>query len=36
LYFIWCRQPLRDALLKRFPGRKVFVYEYPARLYPDG
>jgi hypothetical protein len=33
LYFIWCRQPLRDALLKRFPGRKVFVYEYPARLY---
>jgi hypothetical protein len=33
LYFIWCRQPERDALLKRFPGRKVFVYEYPARLY---
>jgi hypothetical protein len=33
LYFIWCRQPWRDALLKRFPGRKVFVYEYPSRLY---
>ena len=32
LYFIWCRQPERDELLKRFPERKVFVYEYPARL----
>jgi hypothetical protein len=33
LYFIWGPQPERDALLKRFPGRKVFVYQYPARLY---
>jgi hypothetical protein len=33
LYFNWCGQLERDALLKRFPGRKVFVYEYPARLY---
>jgi len=33
LYFNWCDQLERDALLKRFPGRKVFVYEYPARLY---
>ena len=34
LYFHWCAQPERDALLQRFPGRKIFVYEYPARLYP--
>ncbi len=34
LYFRWCAQPERDALLKRFPGRKIFVYEYPAHLYP--
>jgi hypothetical protein len=34
LYFIWCDQPKRDALLKRFPGRQIFVYEYPARLDP--
>lgn len=33
LYFILCDQPERDALLKRFPGRKVFVYQYPAGLY---
>jgi hypothetical protein len=34
LYFKWCDKPGRDALLKRFPGREVFVYEYPERLYP--
>jgi hypothetical protein len=33
LYFKWCDQPKLDALLKRFPGREVFVYEYPGRLY---
>lgn len=33
LYFISCDQPERDALLRRFPGRKVFVYQYPAGLY---
>ena len=34
LYFRRCTQSQRDALLKRFPGRKVFVYEYPAHLDP--
>lgn len=34
LYFKWCDEPERDALLKRFPGRAIFVYEYPGRLYP--
>jgi hypothetical protein len=35
LYFRWCdEQPKRDALLKRFPGRDIFVYEYPGCLYP--
>jgi hypothetical protein len=34
LYFKWCDQPEREMLLKRFPGYKVFVYEYPGRLYP--
>lgn len=34
LYFNWCTQPKRDALLRLFPGRKVFVYAYPAHLYP--
>jgi hypothetical protein len=33
LYFNSCDQLERKALLERFPGRKVFVYEYPARLY---
>lgn len=33
LYFRWCDQPERDALLTRFPGREVFVYEYPSHLY---
>ena len=33
LYFNWCDQLKRYELLKRFPGRKVFVYEYPGRLY---
>ena len=32
LYFGWCDQPKRDALLKEFPGRNIFVYEYPGRL----
>jgi hypothetical protein len=34
LYFTYCDEPERDALLKRFPGRRIFVYEYPGRLYP--
>jgi hypothetical protein len=34
LYFHWCTQAERDALLQRFPGRKILVYEYPAHLYP--
>ena len=34
LYFKWCDEPGRDALLKRFPGRDIFVYEYPGCLYP--
>jgi hypothetical protein len=34
LYFTYCDEPERDALLKRFPGRRIFVYEYPSRLYP--
>jgi hypothetical protein len=34
LYFKWCNEPGRDALLKRFPSRKIFVYEYPGRLSP--
>jgi hypothetical protein len=34
LYFKRCNEPGRDALLKRFPGRKIFVYEYPGRLSP--
>jgi hypothetical protein len=33
LFFIWCNQLERDALLRRFPGRKVFVYEYPGSLH---
>jgi hypothetical protein len=32
LYFSWCDQPKRDALLRHFPGRTIFVYEYPAHL----
>jgi hypothetical protein len=32
LYFSWCNKPTRDALLKQFPGRNIFVYEYPGRL----
>lgn len=34
LYLNWCNNPERDALLKQFPGRKVFVYEYPSHLFP--
>jgi hypothetical protein len=34
LCFTCCDEPERDALLKRFPGRRIFVYEYPSRLYP--
>ena len=35
--FDWGDEPERDAIRKRFPGRKIFVYEYPAHLYrvPD-
>lgn len=32
LYFTWCDKPERDALLSRFPGYRVFVYEYPGHL----
>jgi hypothetical protein len=32
LYFSLCEQPKRDALLKQFPGRNIFIYEYPGRL----
>jgi len=32
LYFSWCDQPERDALLQRFPGRNIFIYEYPGHL----
>jgi hypothetical protein len=32
LYFAWCTKPERDALLSRFPGYQVFVYEYPGHL----
>lgn len=32
LYFSWCDQSKRDALLKQFPGRNIFVYEYPGHL----
>jgi hypothetical protein len=32
LYFSWCDQPEQDVLLKRFPGRDIFTYEYPGRL----
>jgi hypothetical protein len=32
LYFTWCDEPARDALLQRFPGRNIFVYEYPGHL----
>ena len=35
LYFSWCTQNERDVLLQRFPGRKIFVYEYPSHLHPD-
>jgi hypothetical protein len=34
LYFTYCDKPERDVLLKRFPGRRIFVYEYPGHLYP--
>jgi hypothetical protein len=29
----WNNGPERGALLKRFPGREVFIYDYPGRLY---
>ncbi|MBO0784314.1 MAG: hypothetical protein J2P37_36385, partial [Ktedonobacteraceae bacterium] len=32
LYFKWRNGPEQDELLKRFPGRNIFVYEYPGRL----
>jgi len=34
LYLNWCDQSARDAFLILFPGRKIFVYEYPAHLLP--
>jgi hypothetical protein len=34
LYSNWCDRPTRDAFVRRFPGRKVFVYEYPGHLWP--
>jgi hypothetical protein len=32
LYFNYCDNSDRDALVRRFPGREVFLYEYPGRL----
>ncbi len=32
LYFALCDQPETHGLLERFPGRKVFIYEYPGSL----
>jgi hypothetical protein len=34
LYFGWCDESKRDALLKQFPDRNIFVYEYPGRVRP--
>lgn len=35
LYFSsFCDEPEQKALLKLFPGRRIFVYEYPGHLYP--
>jgi hypothetical protein len=32
LFFLWCDTPKREALLRMFPGRTVWEYEYPGRL----
>jgi len=32
LYFTLCDEPQRNELLKRFPGRSVFIYAYPGKL----
>jgi hypothetical protein len=32
LYIKWCDQSRLDALLKQFPGRSIFIYEYPGHL----
>ena len=32
LIFLWCDSPKREALLRMFPGRTVWEYEYPGRL----
>jgi hypothetical protein len=32
LIFLWCDPPKREALLRMFPGRTVWEYEYPGRL----
>jgi len=34
LSFKWCDEPKLTALLLRFPGWSVYVYEYPGRLRP--
>lgn len=34
LYFAWCDEAGRAALLERFGGRSVWVYEYPEQLAP--
>lgn len=34
LYFTWCDDAGRAALLERFGGRRVWVYEYPEKLAP--
>ena len=36
LIFLWCDAPKREALLRAFPGRTVWVYEYPGRLMAYG
>ncbi len=34
LYFGWGDGVGLDPLIERFPGRRVFVYEYPGVIYP--
>jgi hypothetical protein len=34
LYFVWRDRPSADALTRLFPGRRVYLYEYPGRLEP--
>jgi hypothetical protein len=36
LYVGWCDRSKQRALLGTFPGREVFVYEFPGHIYPYG